>query len=192
MSVEFDRMVLQAIVKRLEPMVGNATQRDFHLAQDGAEALIKERCASGWLPLAQAYLDACDALASDDPDQIAAAAYLCKELETNGLNMAHNHRADLVAKAAKTRQKNGGRKAGSIAATKSMNGHGGREGYDKYRPMFAAELAAELAKGASERHARKMAKYHVDKQMTKDNFVDPFTGAHPADRTLRKHYYPKK
>ena len=88
------KVVLRSLIDRLKGEVGTLEHSDF-AAWEGEEkeqAALAERSASGRLHLAEALLEAKEALASGDEVRIRDAALLCQGLERTGGKIAAKRR----------------------------------------------------------------------------------------------------
>lgn len=81
------RIILEALVGRLEPIVGDMGPGDFS-AWEGEEEALSRRTAAGEGHLAKALLTARKALASGDDAMMSVAALICPALERTGRQIA--------------------------------------------------------------------------------------------------------
>src|SRR5690348_10338705 len=104
------RVVLEQLLKRLEPIVGSVSRGDFGfwVGDPEGEAKHRERSQNGWYRLATAVLGARDALASGNPEKIVMAALICPTFERDGIKqIAVNAQKQAISDAEAKKRRNG-------------------------------------------------------------------------------------
>jgi len=171
-----DRFILEDLVARLKPRVGFVSLGDFSYYGDGTVDRL-EYHQPGWNFFASAVLRAEDALASEDPNQIAAAALRCPMLERHGNEVSEQSRTSA-----------GRRKGGKVTGTKLATAAARR--WKPYLKMFQSELAERESRGIAPAVAKHHALGAVKKKMTEDGFTvrsnASQSGGFPSDRAIRK------
>jgi hypothetical protein len=151
------RVILQALLDRLEPEVGTISR-----------AQLRRESASGAMPawlghLATSALLAREALMSGDQKQMAGAAALCPQHERIGRRLQQRHTATIMRHA-------GGKRRGN---------HQTRDAGVVWEPYL--QMAQKLIESNAD---RKTARRSVVKQMEQDNFTLPNTGQFPSEKTI--------
>lgn len=166
------KIILEAIISRLEPEVGEVDWIDFSAWGDDGAAAVIAKLSGGRGHLASALLHAREALESDDQEKIEVASLLCPTLERTGRELEKSCREFEAKTIARNRRKAGGSRRGQqqSAAAKTL-----------WTPWIE-EFSKRIQSGEDEKEAR----VAVVRQMEKTGFSLPGEDAFPADRTIRK------
>jgi len=171
------RIVLRHLIERLQPEVGNISRKDFGVWEGEGEAALKDLGTAGRLHLAEALLEARQALASGDDEQIAEAEDICLALEQKGRELEREVKraADAARVAAEqaARQK-GGARTGAKQRADAV------KVWAKWVAMYRTELGSD-----KNRPARTAARNAVAAHMVKEEFTLP-SGEFPSPSVLRK------
>jgi hypothetical protein len=151
--------VLKLLLQRLEPKVAGVGHADF-CTFEGEDVRRGNIAAPGMLHIAEAVLEAREALASDNDQRIIQAAMICASLERTGRDLAQHHRATEGGK------RRGADQAGAAAAL--------------WQP-YVQEFGRLLASGEAPAKARQT----VVRKMVKEGFVLA-SGGFPDKRTIGK------
>jgi hypothetical protein len=110
------RAILEALVARLAPEVGDVEDWHFSYWGDDTPDTTREYELSGKVHLARALAGARDALASDDPDSLAFAALIFPTYERTGRARAQRFEAAHRAAEEKAQRTAGGKRRGASQA----------------------------------------------------------------------------
>lgn len=182
MSIDAARTVLRLMIERLEPVVGTVSRADFSYWGGEAEyeTFKRQRQEGGWLLFANALLDAREALASDDPAEIIAAALTCPAFERDGLKLAATQHFKAAADADTRKRRNGGLRRGAAIASAAQALWG---------PW---EHEFEVSSAGRDYQGKLKAREAVKKKMLRAGFVEQRTGEFPTDKTIARHFPCKK
>jgi len=155
------KIVLEHIIRRLQPEVGDIKNTDYSFWEDEARV-------PGWrLHLATALQTAEEALASGNHDEIIAAALTCPAHERTGRSLQTKQMRI-------ERQRKGGAMRGATQTTHQLS---------VWAP-YIEQYNALLSKGQTQAKARQLMKHRMTTDFASEQFRPGPT--FPTDRTIRK------